>query len=142
MSEETRRSPLATIEAFESAAFRSAQVARQLLADHPDLSVYEIRPYAATSAYMQDADMGKLEISTDTVDDVRAWAEVLGAEVEITVHADIPGLKTQPFAIHRCTARIAGVEVKVIDSRELTEDEVAAWRAEQGQAAAEGGEAE
>lgn len=137
MSERIKRTPLATIEAFEAAAFRTAHVARKLLADHPDLSVNEIRPRAATSSYMRDDDMGALEISTDTVDDVRAWAEALGAEVEITVHADIPGLQTRPFAIHRCTARIGGVEVKAIDSRELTEEEVAAWRAEQERAAAE-----
>ncbi|MCH5677862.1 hypothetical protein [Streptomyces gilvus] len=139
MSETTKRSPLQTIEAFESAAFRTAQVARQLLAEHPDLSVLEIRPRTALSSFIQDSDMATLEISTETVDDVRGWAEAFGAEVEITVHDGFSG-NPRPFAIHKCTTRISGVEVKAIDSRELSDEEAAAWRAEQEPTAAKGGE--
>ena len=139
MTANTKRDPLATIEAFEASAFRAAQVARQLLAEHPDLSVWEVRPRASVSPASRDNDVAALEIATDTVDDVRSWAEALGVEVEITVHDRIPGLDTRPFTIHKCTARVAGVDVKVIDSRELSEDEVAAWRAEQCQAVAEDG---
>lgn len=133
----TERTPLATVEAFEAAAFRAASVARRLLADHPDLPVRQIRPNA--SAYADtDSTFAQLEISTRSVDGVRAWAEVLGTTVTVHFH-DARGSSTLAFEHHQAQAEVAGVEVAVVATRrDLTDDEFAAWRAKQ--AAAEDGE--
>lgn len=138
MSENTNRSPLATIEAFEAGAFRVAGVSRQLLADHPNLPVREIRP--ATIAFQGPATThAKLEISTDDVEGVRAWADALGTTVSVAFY-DARGASSA-FEHHEAQVTVGGVEVTVAATRhELTEEELTAWRVAQDRAAAESGE--
>lgn len=136
MSDRTERTPLAVIETFESVAFRASHVARQLLADHADLPLWMLSIRGASSSHMRDADMADVELQTPSVDDVRVWAEALGGEVVVNVYGG-SGV-TPPFAGHKCQVRIAGVCVEVASSRELSEDEAVAWRAERA-AATEGG---
>ncbi|MFM9542275.1 hypothetical protein [Streptomyces turgidiscabies] len=141
-SEETERSVLATIEAFESAAFRVGRVARRLLAEHPDLPVWEVRPFAATHP-RPGSDTAQLELASRTVDDVAAWAQALGTTPNVRFH-DSPLTATGAFEFHLAAQTIDGVDVRIMATRSTTEEETAAWRAKTAEAndsaAAEGGE--
>ncbi|MDT7847248.1 hypothetical protein [Streptomyces justiciae] len=138
MSENTNRSPLTTIEAFEAGAFRVAHVSRQLLAEHPSLPVREIRP--ATIAFQGPATThAKLEISTNDVDGVRAWANALGTTVSVAFY-DARGV-SMAFEHHEAQVTVGGVEVTVTATRhDLTEEELTAWRIAQDRTVAEGGD--
>ncbi|WP_432193778.1 hypothetical protein [Streptomyces sp. bgisy027] len=137
MSETTKRDPLANIEAFEAGAFRVAHVARQLLADHPDLPIREIRPQS--SAYQDPGrTYASLEISAGSTAGVRAWADALRATVKVTFYDH--NSTAAAFESHQAQAVVSGVDVAVVATRgHLNEDELAAWRAQQS-AAAGGGE--
>lgn len=131
----TERTPLATVEAFEAAAFRVSHVARRLMADHPGLPLRQVRPGA--SAYQDGNAFARLEFLARDVEGVRAWAKVLGTTVKVNFH-DARGSNTLAFEHHSAEAEVAGVEVTVYASRrDLSEDELATWRAKQQ---AEGGE--
>jgi hypothetical protein len=135
---ETRRSALAVVEAFEAAAFRTAHVARHLLADNPDLPVWQLRP--SVSGY-QNPDVlvvARLEISTWAVDGVGVWATALGTTVNRTFFDSRGG--SQAFEHHETVKEVGGVEVTIHASRrDLSPAELAAWRTQQDPTA-EGGE--
>ncbi len=135
-AEETERSPLATIEAFESAAFRVGQVARRLLAEHPDLPVGDMQPFAATHP-RPAGDTAQLEMMLRTVDDVAAWAHALGTTPNVRFH-DSPFTATGAFEFHQAAQTIDGVDVRIMATRSTTEEETAAWRAKTAEAAEDG----
>lgn len=124
MSERTERSALATIEAFESAAFRIAQVARQLLAEHPGLPLWDIRPIA--SERRSGIKTAHLELSLSEVEDLLAWAEALGVTAAVRFY-DAKN-SAQAFEHHEATQTITGVAVVLTATRRPTEDEIALWR--------------
>lgn len=134
MSDEQTRTPLEAIEAMESGAFRLGHVVRRLLAEHPDLPVRRIHQYVSGSAFLDEAPAvtAQVEISVRGIDSVRACAEALGGEVKVTVMG-----AAAPFEHAELPIVIDGVELRFVSTRRLSEDEAAAWRAEQGQAAAE-----
>ncbi|MEW2636448.1 hypothetical protein AB0903_33630 [Streptomyces sp. NPDC048389] len=134
MSEDTERSPLATIEALEAAAFRVGQVARRLLAEHPGLPVWEIRPRAI--AYSRHpTNSAQLEISPRDTDAVRAWAEALGTTVDVKFY-DNPA-RSHCFEYHGAECTIGGVEVSISATRRPSEEEITAWRTKRDQALAD-----
>lgn len=135
MSDDTEYTPLQTIEALEAAAFRVGQVGRRLLADHPDLPAWNVRPAAFASDRGTTA---QLEISTYDVDAVRAWAEALGTTVDIKFH-DGAGSHAHCFEYHQAKLTVSGVEVSFAATRQPTEEEAAAWRAKRDQASTEAG---
>lgn len=136
MSDNTQRTPLATIEAFESLAFRIACVARQLLAEHPDLPLMEMRPCAFGSSTTVSTS-SELDITAYDTDAVRAWATALGTTVDVRFH-DADSVVAR-FEYHCAKATVDGVRVHVGSTRQPTEDEVAAWRAKQETAATKEG---
>lgn len=133
MNEDTGRSPLDTVEAFEAAAFRVAQVTRKLLAEHPGLPVGEIRPRA--SAHCAYADVSaQVEIATRDTDAVHAWAAALGTTATVEFH-DVRGA-SRAFEYHGAECTVGGVEVSVCATRRPSEEEIAAWRERQAPTAA------
>lgn len=68
---------LAAITAMESAAFRLGQVARGLLADHPDLLVASLDTSTSTSTGAETV-VTVLALHAGEVADVLRWAETLG----------------------------------------------------------------
>lgn len=133
MSEGNERSPLAGIESFEAAVFRVGQVARRLLADNPELPVRDLEPTAWTLA-QGTAVTAALEITPDSVDGVRAWAKALGGEASVEVRG-----KGARYRVAKFETEIAGVQVEFTATGAASEDEIAAWRAEQDQAATSAG---
>jgi hypothetical protein len=135
VSEDTERTPLDTIEAFEAAAFRTSQVARRLLAEHPSLSVREIRLHASAYRY-PDSRLPQLEVRAGGIDGVRAWAEALGTDVDVKVHDSA----NNGYAFEYCEAAlvVGGVDVRVYATRSLTQEEAAVWRTKQDQATGAG----
>ncbi|WP_147481294.1 hypothetical protein [Streptomyces shenzhenensis] len=119
------RGPLATIEAFEAGAFRTGYVARRLLAELPGLPLREISPLATAYAD-RDATTAQLELNTGAVEGVRAWGDVLGAEVEVSFHDERRSRRV--YELHEVKGMIGGVAVRVVDIRSLPADEAAAWR--------------
>lgn len=122
---------------MEAAAFRVGQVARRLLADHPDLSARDIEPTVWT-LNRGTAVTQKLEITPDSIDGVRAWAEALGVEAEVTVSGRTA---YAPYKVAKFETEIDGVEVEFSTTGAATDDEIVAWRAEHDQAAAQFDEA-
>ncbi|MEV0112327.1 hypothetical protein AB0H77_03585 [Streptomyces sp. NPDC050844] len=118
---------------MEAAAFRVGQVARRLLADHPGLSVRDLEP-TVWSLSCGIAVTQQLEITPDSIDGVRAWAEALGVEVKVAVQGKAA---YAPYKVAKFKTEIDGVEVEVGTTGVATDDEVAAWRAERDQAGAE-----
>lgn len=128
MSKSTKRDFLATIQAFEAGAFRVAHVARQLLADHPDLPVREIRLLAHEAQDPAASDV-RLEISVRCADDARVWADALGTTVTVTFYDH--GSTARAFEYHVVRATVGGVGVEIKTTRiDLTDAEIEAWRAQ------------
>lgn len=118
---------LATVEEFEAGAFRVGQVARRLMADHPDLLMLgELRPVTVTHRCPGGL-APQLEITVRTTDDVAAWAKALGTAVEVHFH-DEAGVTTA-FEFHETRPSIDGVDVWVTSVRRTTEEETTAWQA-------------
>jgi hypothetical protein len=124
VSDSTERSALATIAAFESTAFRIAQVARQFLAEHPDLPIFDINPRAYESVHGRSTP--KLDITVGTPDDLRAWAEARGVTVDVAFYDSASS--AHAFEAHKVAQTISGVEVVLGATRTPTEDELTAWR--------------
>lgn len=124
---------MATIEVFESAAFRVSGVVRRLLVEYPALPLKEIRPSARAYAYT-DIPGAQVEVDPGDVDGVRAWAEALSAEVQVKFYDDATGLR--PFEYHKATVDVDGVEVEISCSRSLSDDEAQVWRTRQDQTTA------
>lgn len=132
MSERTEKDPLAAVVALEAATFRVGQLARRLLAEHADagLAVPDVYVFAH-----DDGDTtAELKLSTGSVDGARTVARALGIEPE-TKMSD----HSLAFVFERVWGEtvIDGIKVKISGRRQLSDEETAAWRAEQGQAAAE-----
>jgi hypothetical protein len=127
MTENTSTVLLDAVTEMESATFRAGQVARRLVAEHPQLTVRTATAGLYASAY-HDGDrhcQPRLELRAENVDAAHAWAEALGAEPE-TSTKDVGGWV---YESAHCTATVDGVQVEVSGSRTLTADEAAAWRA-------------
>lgn len=139
MSQDTELSPLAAIEAMEAAAFRTGLMARRLLAEHPDLPVKEIRPGFVTGG------KAELDITVDSCDNVRAWAERFGlhAALRINSYTVVSGYEN---VYESCTAKgmFDGIDIRVLGTRNVDGAEREAWIAERDQAAedAKAGEGE
>ncbi|MFI6274273.1 hypothetical protein [Streptomyces sp. NPDC050988] len=131
MSDETEGSVLAAIEAMEAAAFRTGLMARRLLAEHPDLSVKEIRAGFVAGGHAE------LHINTDECDGVRVWAERFGLRVESNISSYTLG-NGRENVYEACTAEgeIDGVGIKLLGTRAVEGAEGEAWIAERDQAAA------
>ncbi|NWF28000.1 hypothetical protein HW130_17295 [Streptomyces sp. PKU-EA00015] len=131
----TERSPLGTTEVFEAAAFRVSRVVRRLLAEHPGLPLKEIRPSARADGF-GGTRSAQVELDPREVDGVRAWAEALGAEVQVKFYDTTAGCPA--FESHKATVEVDGVEVEIACTRSLSDDEAQTWRT--GQDLANAGE--
>lgn len=120
--------PREVLEAYEAAAFRLSGVARRLLAENPGLPVRQIFPTARGTAYR--GGWATLRLTSDTEDNVNAWARVLGAEVT-TEFFDDDNVGGSPFLSFSATAEVDGVEVEVQTSRRLPDEELPLWRGKQ-----------
>ncbi|EYT83976.1 hypothetical protein CF54_04185 [Streptomyces sp. Tu 6176] len=121
--------PLAALVPLEGALFRAGQVARRLIAEHPELTVTRSKwhTYSRADSYAPPSAEVGWQVYTDGLDGARAWAAVLGAEL---------ALKTSDagafvFETGHCTVEVDGVEIEVDGSRMLTDTEAVAWRAAQ-----------
>lgn len=106
--------PMAGIEAMELAAWRVGQAARQMLREHPDLPVYEMRAGSVSTGKPD------LDVSVNTVDDVRTWASRTGVTATsniraygtdfvgefVSASADLNGVTVAVF----CTRMLSGAE--------------------------------
>lgn len=134
MSQTTTSGFLAEVTAFEAAAFRTAQVARRLLAEHPGLPITDMQfsSFVFRSAVSGTPDVSAtLGIETRSVDGVRAWATALGVEATMEVSTHTPCERARAEAV------IDTVTVEVKGERYLRGAEADAWRTEQARAAAE-----
>lgn len=137
VSADTKGNALAQIEAMEAAAFRTGLMARRLLAEHPDLPVKGIRPGFVAGG------RAELHITTDSCDDVRAWAERLGlqAEAEIRSYKVVSGYEN---VYEACGAKgdVDGIGIELLGTRSVDGAEREAWIAERDRTAAEQGDGE
>ncbi|MCX4993799.1 hypothetical protein [Streptomyces longwoodensis] len=127
---------LRTITVIEAAAFRTGQVVRQILAEHPQLTASTGHAALSATIYSDgeySANMPRFEVGVDNTAAL-VWAEALGGDSEWTTrdHGSFVYEST------RFTVVIDGVEIAVCGGRSLTDDEAAAWRAAGDQG--EGGE--
>lgn len=133
MPEQNTR-PLAAIESLESAAFRVGQVARHLLAEHPDAGLTV--KSADVFGYEDNVGAATLYLSARSVDTARTVAAALGIEVRTEMR------RCSPYAVFESVdghGAVDGIEVRLMALRHLTDDEAAAWRTNQGQVV-EGGD--
>jgi hypothetical protein len=133
VSETTKPDPLACTTAMEAAVFRVGQVARRLLADHPELPVWDLEPSVWVLNH-GSAVSAKLEISPGTLDGVLAWGTALGVEVSVELVDRTP---YAPYRAAKFVTEVDGVQVDVNSTGAASDEETAAWRAEQDQALVE-----
>jgi len=121
MSERTN--PLGAIEAMEAAAFRTGQAARQMLAEHPDLPVQEIRPGYSTGG------RAELAIHAGDCDSVRAWAERLGLEAEAHFGSYTYPTNGYEMVYEACHAKgtVLGAQVDISGTRSVEGAERESW---------------
>jgi hypothetical protein len=129
-----KTNPLAAVEAMEAAAFRTGHMARRLLAEHPDLSVREIR-----LGYVSGG-KAELEIDADTCDAARAWADRLGLDVELKTSSYKYDNSVYEVVYEACHAKglIDGVSLDVSGTRSVEGAEREAWIAAGAQGAEDG----
>lgn len=137
MSENSTNPLLDGITQMEAAAFRAGQVARRLLSEHPDLKVRKavcsLYSYV-DSLFDTGEDAPKLDIHAECLDGVRTWAQAMGVELKLSTR----GTKYNVYESAEGEADVDGVTVIVSGSRVFSDDEAAAWRAQQTQATAGG----
>ena len=138
MTENTKNLLLDAVTQMESAVFRAGQVGRRLLSEHPDLTVRRATCslYTYIDGYDSDPVVPKVALQADGLDGARAWAQAIGTE--LTLSAREGGCHV--FERGVCEADVDGVLVQVAGARTLSDDEAAAWRTQQAQAASKGGE--
>ncbi|MGW4759582.1 hypothetical protein [Streptomyces chartreusis] len=131
MSDETVK-PLAAVEAMESAAFRLGQLARRILAEHVDagLSVREAGIYG----YEDVSASARLGLRARDLEAARAVAISLGIELAVKTN----DTQWSVFEHGHGTGEVDGFEVNISGMHHFSDEEAAAWRAEQP--AAEGGD--
>lgn len=79
--------PLRTVVAMEAAAFRTGQIARQLVADHPNLPLDGIEPTVATYDDLRGIVVrARLELQLSSAQVAQDWAAALGCEHTVTEH--------------------------------------------------------
>ncbi|MCZ7414275.1 hypothetical protein [Streptomyces sp. WMMC897] len=71
--------PMIAITGMEAAAWRASRLARQLLADHPDLPLQSFATAVDGSSY--SGGNAKVELRCETYDDTRAWAKRLDIDL-------------------------------------------------------------
>lgn len=118
--------PLAAVEAAESAMFRMGQLARRLLAEHPTLPLVVLRPEITSRR------AAFLALSVETLAEVRTWAAALGGETSAEKAARVYG--SFGYWYLDTVANIEGIAVRVACAQPMTEAELAAWHADQGDA--------
>lgn len=128
--------PLAVIERIEAHASRVTWLARRLIAEHPEAGLAVDRVYF--HSHHSSAGVAVIHFDTDSVDAVRQVASALNAEVR-TFHSN--AIESTVFEHADAKTTYDGIKVEFSGHRELSDDEAAAWRAQQKQTAeaADGG---
>lgn len=130
--------PLTAVQVLETRVAVMAGLARRLRAKHPDADVTV--SHTVLIAHSHGGATATLNLAVADVNAVRAVAAALGAEVttRMTEHgAPYPAVIEHAQA----NAMVDGIEVELTAYRKLTDDETAAWRAQQDHAT-DGGETE
>ncbi|WP_143677061.1 hypothetical protein [Streptomyces scabiei] len=125
--------PLAASEALNARTSDVSRLFRRLMSRHPDagLTVSSI----VCIAYPDTDGSTQLEIQAASADAVREVAAGIGAEIT-SRHSDTPGPYGAVVEHAKAKGRLgADIEVSVRGYTRLTDDEAAAWRAQQCQAA-------
>ncbi|WP_371579421.1 hypothetical protein [Streptomyces sp. NBC_01314] len=123
--------PLTAVQVLETRVAVMAGLARRLRAKHPDADVTV--SHTVLIAHSHGGATGTLNLAVADVNAVRAVAAALGAEVttRMTEHgAPYPAV----IEYAQANAMVDGIEVELTAYRTLTDDEAAAWRAQQNQA--------
>ncbi|MDX3170074.1 hypothetical protein PV516_40650 [Streptomyces scabiei] len=124
--------PLAASEALNGRTSDVSRLFRRLMSRHPDagLTLSSI----VCIAYPDTDGSTQLEIQAASADAVREVAASIGAEIT-SRHSDTPGPYGAVVEHAKAKGRLgADIEVSVRGYTRLTDDEAAAWRAQQGQA--------
>ncbi|MBK3572635.1 hypothetical protein JHN63_02105 [Streptomyces sp. MBT65] len=131
---EAAPAPLAPIDALQVRAARMTRLARRLADEHPDAG---LKVRYATVAGFEDGGRGELQLRAASAEAAASVATALGAEMVTEIRSSIP-----PYVFRRgdVTVAVDGIEVQLSGHTQLTDEEAAAWHAEQDQAA-DGGEA-
>ncbi|WP_326729024.1 hypothetical protein [Streptomyces phaeochromogenes] len=128
--------PLAAIEQASAHAARVARLARHLIAEHPDagLAVQHV------SLFGHEHGDGRAEIHFNAggLDALRRVAAALGAEVTVRVSGGSPAFVLEHGS---ATGTVDDIDVELRAYSQMSDDEAAAWRAQQDQPA-DGGEGE
>lgn len=120
--------PLTALERMESYATRVARLARRLLTEHPDAGL-TIR-YAALSGHEHSEGRAELQLNATSVDAVRQVAAALGAEVTTRNSSSMRSMVLQHADAE---ATVDGITVELSGYNPLSDDEAAAWLAQQNQ---------
>jgi hypothetical protein len=130
--------PLTAVQVLETRAAVMAGLARRLRAEHPDADVTV--SHTVLIGHRDGDATATLNLEAADVNAARAVAAALGTDVTIkTVEHGAPYPAVLEHA--KASATFDGVEVELTAFTKLTDDEAAAWRAQQNQAA-EAGEGE
>ena len=97
----------ARVERTETSVFAAGQLARRLLADHPDIPTNEIR----LGRRFDDPDIAVVQIWADGLAGVQGWARVLGAEVT----AKVSDNHKDGTVRLGCVGEVGSVQVRVWD---------------------------
>lgn len=125
--------PLAGIDALQARADRVTRLARNLVAEHPDASL-TVR-FATVVGHQDGGNRAELQLRAASVGAAAAVAKALGTELVTQISSTIPAYV---FRRGDVTVTVDGIEVQLSAHTRLTDDEAAAWRAEQPQAAEDG----
>ncbi|MDX3507419.1 hypothetical protein PV755_00530 [Streptomyces caniscabiei] len=139
--QETEREPgaLAALDAWDARAARVSELARRLIAEHPDAGL--AFSHIVAIAYTDGDGSTDLHLTAASALGVRQVAAALGAEVT-SRHTASPVPHGVVLEHVTATARLdTTVNLTVLGYSDLTDDEAAAWRAQQNQDA-EAGEGE
>lgn len=126
----TDEGPLAPVERLESKAALVAGLLRRMLARHPEagLSV----EFASAYGHHAGVGAGILRLAAENAEAVMDVVQVLGDEAVVTISDGGHGAYAYRWA--RVSLRLDDVEVEISGATLLSEEETAAWRAEQHQA--------
>ncbi|MEI5522486.1 hypothetical protein WB388_17945 [Streptomyces brasiliscabiei] len=128
--------PFAAAEAMDARTSDVSRLFRRLMSQHPDAGLK--LSHIVCIAYDEGDGSTQVEVTAASADAVRDVAARLGAEIT-TRHSDTPG--PYGFVLENAKAKGllgADIEITVRGNTRLTDDEAAAWRAQQDQAAEAG----
>lgn len=128
--------PLSAADAAERRAASVAALTRQILAQHPDTSLTV--DTVAVFGHEDGKSSAKLRINADSLRTLRQVADAMGLSVKTRVSGTHPGLVLE----HGTAAYTSdGTEVELLAYDRLSDDEAAAWLAQQNQRATEASDA-